>query len=171
MSQGFLHLRLAQRGERWTSVEVIITRSLGYGTYVFMVKDTSQLDPAAALGLLTWDEQGADQNHRELDIEISQWGDRTHSATRSTLFSRYYVPANVVRFIGAAGYAHAHVPMGAGPRVVQDDAWQQSDGGCGRGRTRVHVGRADPGDRKRANEPLLLPVLARTAAERRRGRH
>jgi len=101
-AQGFLHLRLAERGGRWTSVEVINTRSLGYGTYVFVVKDTSQLDPAAALGLLTWDEQGADQNHRELDIEISQWGDRTISNAQYVV-QPYYVPANVVRFMAPPG--------------------------------------------------------------------
>jgi hypothetical protein len=100
--QGFLHLRLAQRGGRWTSVEVINTRSLGYGTYLFVVRDTSQLDPAAALGLLTWDEQGADQNHRELDIEISQWGDPTISNAQYVV-QPYYVPANVVRFAAPPG--------------------------------------------------------------------
>ena len=48
-AEGLLHLRLAQRDGRWTSAEVILTRPLGYGTYVFTVRDTSTLDPAAAL--------------------------------------------------------------------------------------------------------------------------
>jgi hypothetical protein len=65
------------------------------------VRDTSRLDPAAALGLLTWDDQGADQNHRELDIEISQWGDRTISNAQYVI-QPYYVPANVVRFAAPA---------------------------------------------------------------------
>lgn len=99
---GFLHMRLAQRNGRWTSSEVINTRSLGYGTYSFVVRDTSHMDPAAALGLLTWDEQGAEQNHRELDIEISQWGDRSISNGQFVI-QPYYVPANVVRFQAPAG--------------------------------------------------------------------
>lgn len=100
--KGFLHLRLAQRNGRWTSAEVINTRSLGYGTYSFVVRDVSQLDPAAAIGLLTWDEQGAEDNHRELDIEISQWGDRTINNAQFVV-QPYYVPANVVRFAAPGG--------------------------------------------------------------------
>jgi hypothetical protein len=100
--QGFLHLRLAFRNGRWTSSEVINTRSLGYGTYSFVVRDVSHMDPAAAFGLLTWDEQGAEQNHRELDIEISQWGDRTIGNAQYVV-QPYYVPANVVRFMAPAG--------------------------------------------------------------------
>jgi hypothetical protein len=100
--EGLLHLRLASRGGRWTSVEVINTRSLGYGTYSFVVRDTSQLDPAAALGMLTWDEQGADQNHRELDIEISQWGVKTVNNAQYVV-QPYYVPANVSRFAAPPG--------------------------------------------------------------------
>jgi len=101
-ADGFLHLKLAQRDGNWTSAEVILTRALGYGTYMFGVRDTSHLDPAAALGLLTWDDQGADQNHRELDIEISQWGDSSISNGQYVV-QPYYVPANVVRFAAPAG--------------------------------------------------------------------
>ena len=100
--KGFLHLRLAERNGRWTSAEVINTRSLGYGTYAFVVRDISQLDPAAAIGLLTWDDQGAEENHRELDIEISQWGDRSIRNAQYVV-QPYYVPANVVRFAAPAG--------------------------------------------------------------------
>lgn len=100
--RGFLHLRLAQRDGRWTSAEVINTRSLGYGTYSFVMQDVSRLDPAAAVGLLTWDEQGAEQNHRELDIEISQWGDRSISNAQYVV-QPYYVPANVMRFVAPGG--------------------------------------------------------------------
>jgi hypothetical protein len=99
---GFLHLRMAKRDNRWTSAEVILTRSLGYGTYVFTVRDISSLDPAAAFGMLTWDEEGQDQNHRELDIEISQWGDRTIPNAQYVL-QPYYVPANVARFSAPHG--------------------------------------------------------------------
>ncbi len=100
--EGLLHLKLAKRDGRWTSAEVILTRALGYGTYVFVVHDISQLDPAAAVGLLTWDDQGADQNHRELDIEISRWGD-PGVANAQYVVQPYYVPANVARFAAPPG--------------------------------------------------------------------
>jgi hypothetical protein len=101
-ADGALHLKLANKEGTWTSAEVALTRTLGYGTYMFAVRDTAHLDPAAALGLLTWDDQGADQNHRELDIEISQWGDRSIFNAQYVV-QPYYVPANVVRFSAPSG--------------------------------------------------------------------
>jgi hypothetical protein len=100
--EGLLHLTLALRDGSWTSAEVILTRSLGYGTYAFTVRDTSSLDPAAAFGMLTWDEEGTDQNHRELDIDISQWGDASIPNAQYVL-QPYYVPANVARFAAPPG--------------------------------------------------------------------
>ena len=99
---GFLHLKLAQRDGRWTSAEVVLTRTLGYGTYVFTVRDVSNMDPAAAFGMLTWDNQSAEQNHRELDVEISQWGD-PRIPNAQYVVQPYYVPANVARFSAPAG--------------------------------------------------------------------
>lgn len=99
---GLLHLRLARRDVHWTSAEVILTRSLGYGTYAFTVRDTSALDPAAAFGMFTWDEEALDQNHRELDIDISRWGDPSVPNAQYVL-QPYYVPANVARFSAPAG--------------------------------------------------------------------
>ena len=101
-ADGMLHLRLRQQEGRWTSAEVILTRSLGYGTYVFVVRDVSQLDPAAAIGLLTWDDQSVAENHRELDVEISQWGDPS-VANAQYVIQPYYVPANVARFAAPPG--------------------------------------------------------------------
>ena len=101
-SDGYLHLRLAQRDGQWTSAEVILGRSLGYGTYLFTVRDIGDLDPAAAFGMLTWDDQTAEQNHRELDIEISRWGDPAVPNAQYVV-QPYYVAANVARFSAPAG--------------------------------------------------------------------
>ena len=101
-SEGLLHLRLRQRDGEWTSAEVILTRSLGYGTYAFVVRDVSQLDPAAAMGMLTWDDLAAAQNHRELDIEISQWGDRS-IANAQFVVQPYGTPGNLQRIATPAG--------------------------------------------------------------------
>jgi hypothetical protein len=101
-ANGFLHLKLARRDGRWTSAEVILTRGLGYGTYVFVVSDTSHLEPAATVGFFTYDEAAAGANHREMDIEITRWGDpKLHNAQYTV--QPYYVPANVVRFSAPSG--------------------------------------------------------------------
>jgi hypothetical protein len=101
-AEGLLHLKLARRNGHWTSAEIILTRALGYGTYAFTVRDTSTMDPAAAFGMFTWDEEGIDQNHRELDIDISRWGDPDIPNAQFVL-QPYYVPANVARFAAPAG--------------------------------------------------------------------
>jgi len=101
-SSGFLHLRVSRHSDQWTCSEVEMTRSFGYGTYLFTVRDVSHLEPAAALSLFTWDELGIDQYHRELDIELSRWGDPTNKNAQYVV-QPYYVPANVSRFAAPSG--------------------------------------------------------------------
>ena len=88
--------------DRWTSAEVILTRSLGYGTYSFVVRDVSHLEPAAAFGMFTWDDLGVEQNHREVGVEISRWGDPANQNAQYVI-QPYYVAANVARFTAPAG--------------------------------------------------------------------
>jgi hypothetical protein len=97
--QGFLHLRIARKGEGWTSGEVRLTRSLGYGAYRFVVRDISRLQPAAVFSIFTWDDEGPP---REMNIEISRWGEAS-SRNAQFVVQPYYVPANAVRFEAPAG--------------------------------------------------------------------
>ena len=101
-ASGYLHLHITRKANAWTCSEVSLPRSLGYGTYSFSVRDVSHFEPAAALSLLTWDDQGAEQNHREMDIEISQWGD-PRNKNAGYVIQPYYVPENAVRFIAPPG--------------------------------------------------------------------
>jgi hypothetical protein len=97
--EGFLHLRIAGQRDHWTSAEVILARSLGYGSYRFVVRDTSHFEPAAAFSLSTWDDSGPP---REMNIEISKWGEPT-SKNAQYVVQPYYVPANTVRFMTPPG--------------------------------------------------------------------
>lgn len=101
-ANGFLHLRIAQNAGEWSCAEVKLSRSLGYGTYRFVVRDVSQLEPAAVLSMFTWDEADAGQNHREMNIELARWGDAA-SKNAQYVVQPYYVPANVVRFNAPPG--------------------------------------------------------------------
>lgn len=98
-ANGFLHLRVAKRDDHWTSAEVTLTNSLGYGTYRFVVRDISQLEPAAVLNIFTWDEAGPP---REMNLEISRWGE-TEVKNAQYVIQPYFVPANVFRFQAPAG--------------------------------------------------------------------
>jgi hypothetical protein len=99
--EGHLHLQLAQRGGRWTSAEVYLTRSLGYGTYMFEVRDVAVLNPVAALEIYTWDEAATEQHHRELNINIGRWGDSMTNA--QYVLQPEDIATNVFRFGAPAG--------------------------------------------------------------------
>ena len=101
-AEGKLHLRIARGSGEWTCAEVTLTRSLGYGSYSFDVRDVSALQPAAVLGLFTWDDSMTDVNHREVDIEISRWGDPSNKNLQYVVQPNY-IPANVVRFSAPPG--------------------------------------------------------------------
>lgn len=101
-AQGAMHLRIAGAAPNWVCAEVGLTRRLGYGTYRFVVRDIAHLEPAAVLGIFTWDGAAVDENHREMNIEVSQWGDPT-SKNAQYVVQPYYVPANVSRFAAPPG--------------------------------------------------------------------
>jgi hypothetical protein len=100
--KGYLHLQMAVRDGRWSCAEVTLTRSLGYGTYRFVVQDSNHLEPTAVLGMFTWDEWRPDETRSELDIELSRWGNPT-SKNAQYVVQPYYVPENISRFMAPPG--------------------------------------------------------------------
>jgi hypothetical protein len=98
-ANGFLHLRVTKVESHWVSAEIKLSRSLGFGSYRFVVRDVSQLEPAAIFALFTWDELGPP---REMDIEISRWGE-PEDKNAQFVVQPYVVPANTVRFDAPAG--------------------------------------------------------------------
>ncbi len=94
-AQGLLHLRISGTPGHWTSAEINLNRSLGYGTYRFVVRDISHLQPAAVFTMRTWDASGPT---REMDIEISRWGNPV-SKNGQFVIQPYYVPANTFQFL------------------------------------------------------------------------
>lgn len=100
--RGFLHLRIANDSGKWTSGKVNLTRSLGYGTYIFTVRDISRLEPGGYLSLSTWDPLEAGQNHREMILEVSR---PKEAADKNLQFiiQPYYLAMNVAQFNAPAG--------------------------------------------------------------------
>jgi hypothetical protein len=101
-SNGALHLRIAKEADHWTCAEVTLARSLGYGTYSFVVRNTAQLEPPAVFSMFTWDWGGTDQYHREMDIEISRWGDPT-SKNGQYVVQPFFIPENASRYAAPSG--------------------------------------------------------------------
>jgi hypothetical protein len=91
-----------EREGEWTCAEVSLTRSLGYGSYIFVVQDIGHFGPSAALGLYTNDDFRPDETRSELDIELSRWG-IADSKNAQYVVQPFYVPENVFRFMAPAG--------------------------------------------------------------------
>ena len=96
-ARGRLHLRLTQEEGRWHCAKVISLRSFGYGSYRFYVDSTfDDLDPRVVLGLFTWSDLSS-YSHREIDVEISRWGERDNKNGQFVI-QPYTRPMNIVRF-------------------------------------------------------------------------
>ena len=105
--RGALHLRISGSPEKWAAAEVKLTRSLGYGTYRFQLRDVSHLEPSALLTLITWDGVGTESTRRELDVELGRWG-HLENTNVNYVVQPYYVPANYVAFRVPPGlYTHS----------------------------------------------------------------
>ena len=184
---GALHLQIAPSSDSWTCAEVILTRSLGYGSYSFVVRDVTHLPPTVVLGLFTWDDVAGDQRFREMDVEISRWGDPAN-ANAQYVVQPYYVPANVSRFqapagtlthtlrweVGGASFRTVRgVPGSAAPRVVAEHSFThrrptagQRDGSHQLLRVRVPTPDApapDGGGRPVVRVPAVTKSRSRTA--------
>lgn len=101
-AQGRLHLRMSRKGGKWSCAEVNLNRSLGFGTYRFVVQDSGRLDPSAVLSLLTWDDVRSGDFRNEFDVELSQWGN-PNGMNAQFVVQPFYVPENISRFTVPAG--------------------------------------------------------------------
>lgn len=74
-STGKLHLRLTNRNDKWYCPEVRMVDGLGYGRYYFYLEPLPhQMDKDIVVGMFFYDREDSSNFHKEIDIEISQWG-------------------------------------------------------------------------------------------------
>lgn len=80
---GYLHLKIVNRDNKWFSTEVVSDDNLGYGTYIWTVEgDLEDIPNNIVLGLFTWDNNTFfEQANSEVDIEFSKWGDNAQNKT------------------------------------------------------------------------------------------
>lgn len=102
-AKGALHIRITHRSGLWYCAQLALNRSLGYGTYIFRVRDVSHLESAAVFSMYTFDEWHGDQYYREMDFEMSRWGDATNPNNAQYGIQPFYVPGNVYQFKAPAG--------------------------------------------------------------------
>jgi hypothetical protein len=102
-STGALHLRIIKKSGNWICAHVLLSRSLGYGTYTFVVRDTSHLEPSTILSMETYDEWGGDQHYREMDIEVGRWGDAQNIYNVQYGIQPFFAPGNLAQFTEPSG--------------------------------------------------------------------
>jgi hypothetical protein len=102
-TSGALHLQIKKLNDRWTCSEIFLNRSLGYGTYSITVRDTSHIDPAAVFTLYTFEDSAGEQRYREMDIEVSRWGDAQNKNNAQYVVQPFYTPGNVFAFAAPSG--------------------------------------------------------------------
>jgi len=101
--KGALHLQIKEKDGQWSCAEVFLKRSLGYGTYSVSVRDTSHLEPAAVFSMFIFDDLDAQEHYREMDIEVSRWGDFATKNNAQYAVQPFYDPGNLYAFAAPAG--------------------------------------------------------------------
>ena len=96
--KGYLHLRITGRPGQWANAEVKLARSLGYGSYRFVVEDVAHLEPSAIFAISSIDDPG----RREMDLQVSRWG-QLEDSNSQYIVQPWDVPANSVRFSSPPG--------------------------------------------------------------------
>jgi hypothetical protein len=102
-ASGALHMEIKKKSGRWSCAEIFLNRSLGYGTYSVTVRDTSHLEPAAVFTMYTFEDSAGEHHYREMDVEVSRWGDATNKNNAQYVVQPFYIPGNVFAFTAPSG--------------------------------------------------------------------
>ncbi len=84
---GYLHMKITCRDDKWYCPEVYLTQPLGYGTYTFHTTGfIDNLDKNVVLGLFVYKD-----GSNEIDIEYSRWGNDNYYNTGFTVQPKPYI--------------------------------------------------------------------------------
>ena len=174
MPQGYLHLQDSRSATAsWTSAEVILTRSLGYGTYVFVVRDTSPARSGGGAGSHDLGRPGRRPEPSRAGHRDQPVGRSARSTTRSTSSSRTTVPANVARFAAPPGSVTHTFRWEPGRSVTFTTVPRRPGTATATPPSSEHDSRRAsrfPGTETIRIDPVLTSGIRRAAPERGRGR-
>jgi hypothetical protein len=90
---GYLHLRIVNRGGTYTASELFSTDKIGFGTYQWQVEGhADNIDKSTVLGLFPYGPKagiGVDAEN-EIDIEFSKWNNTCHGCNGFHFLSGYW---------------------------------------------------------------------------------
>ena len=115
-----LHLKVSNTTNgRWTCSEVVLTESLGYGTYTFDVTlDPYMLDPNVIVGMFTYAYHNDSFNSRELDINMGRWGNPDAVDNAQYVVQPYNNPNNQKPFATPQGISNISYSFKWAPNEV-----------------------------------------------------
>jgi hypothetical protein len=102
-ASGALHMQITKKTDRWSCAEIYLNRGLGYGTYSVTLRDTSHIDPAAVFTMYTFEDSAGEQHYREMDVEVSRWGDPANKNNAQYVVQPFYIPGNLFAFTAPSG--------------------------------------------------------------------
>jgi hypothetical protein len=86
---GYLHMRIINRGGTYTASELFSVENLGFGTYQWQIEGAvTHMDKSTVLGLFNYGAKagiGVDAEN-EIDIEFSQWNNTCHGCNADFTF-------------------------------------------------------------------------------------
>ena len=100
-AQGRLHLKIAYMDSVWRCSEVILTNSLGHGSYrIWLDNDLSSLPPNIVFGFFTWNNAPSiyTDTYREIDIEFSNGAVAGAPTNWQYVIQPYYMAGNRTNF-------------------------------------------------------------------------
>ncbi|HEY4354711.1 MAG TPA: hypothetical protein VGN16_03110 [Acidobacteriaceae bacterium] len=100
--RGYLHLWMGEETDRYLCAGVSLTRSLGYGTYRFVVSDSTHLPPSAVFSMLVRPDREDPDDRSGFAIQRSAWG-KPDALNADFVVQPYYIPGNTARFTVPAG--------------------------------------------------------------------
>jgi len=100
--KGSLHLLMGEQGGEWHCAGLMMTHSLGYGAYRFVVADSAHFPPSATFDMFTRPGHEDPDERSGFSIELGQWG-KKREPNGTFVVQPYYVPGNSVRFNAPSG--------------------------------------------------------------------
>lgn len=120
---GYVHLRIVNRGGVYTASEIFSTDKMGYGTYQWWIQGSiDNMDKSTVLGLFPYGPVagiGKDAEN-ELDIEFSKWNNTLCSGTCNADFTFY--PSTGNRSLGPTE-KDFNVTLNGGPLTTARLVW------------------------------------------------
>ncbi len=97
-AQGWLHLRITHRANKWQCAELVSARTFGFGRYRFELNSAvDALDTNVTLGLFTWSDDPAYAN-REIDVEGGRWSNPADTNNAQFVVQPYNLTNHLVRY-------------------------------------------------------------------------